>query len=131
MNDAIDADPVRPVERELGSEPSETRTRIVAMGAAALVEGFALIGFETWPDATEDDLETLLLEFTQRRQRALVLLEPKLARCKCAALAKVRAEGGRIVVTEVPPLHAPGEYHPSVEDLVVAVLGASALEERA
>jgi len=31
-------------------------------------------------------------------------------------------------VTEVPPLHAPEAYHPQVEELVLRVLGPSALE---
>ena len=108
----------------------EGGTRLIAMGGAALTEGFALIGFETWPDATREDLERVLTELVRRRERALVLLEPDLARCGCGILARVRAEGGRIVVTEIPVLHAPLEYHPVVEELVVSVLGPTALEER-
>lgn len=108
----------------------EDGTRLIAMGSAALMEGFALIGFETWPDAAADDVERVLASLVKQRRRALVLLEPALARSHGAVLRKVRTEGGRIVVTEVPPLRAPGEYHPEVEDLVVSLLGAAALEER-
>ena len=107
----------------------EVGTRMIAMGSAALAEGFALIGFETWPDASEADLQGVLQELQKRRQRALLFLEPYLARCDCAELDQVRSEGGRIVVTEIPPLHAPGNYHPVVEDLVLSVLGSNALEE--
>jgi vacuolar-type H+-ATPase subunit F/Vma7 len=106
------------------------RTRMIAMGSAALTEGFALVGFETWPDATEDELAEVLGGLLKRREKALVFLEPCLARCKCAELNRVQAEGGRIVVTEVPPLHAPGTYHPAVEEMVVSVLGPAALDDK-
>ncbi len=42
----------------------------------------------------------------------------------------MREEGGRVVVAEIPPLHAPEDYHPQVEDVVRAILGAGALEPR-
>ena len=35
-------------------------TRLIAMGSAVLMEGFSLIGLETFPDATAEDLERLL-----------------------------------------------------------------------
>ena len=105
-------------------------TRLIAMGSAALVEGFGLIGFETWPDADQERLEAVLEELVRHKERALVLLEPHLARCDCHILERVLDEGGRIVVTEVPPLHAPEAYHPTVEELVTSVLGPTALEAR-
>lgn len=108
----------------------DTRTRLIAMGSSALMEGFALIGFETWPEAGADDVERVLTDLVRRRHRALIFLEPRLARAGGPVLQKVRNEGGRIVITEVPPLQAPGEYHPEVEDLVVSLLGGGALEER-
>lgn len=104
------------------------RTRLIAMGGAALMEGFDLIGFETWPDAGTDDVERVLAELLRHRRQAVVFLEPALARSDGPLLRKVRNEGGRIVVTEVPRLHAPGDYHPEVEGLVASILGASALE---
>lgn len=107
----------------------ESVTRLIVMGSAALTEGFALIGFETWPNAREEELDSLLGGLLDRRERALVFLEPYLARCNCAALQRIRNEGGRVVITEVPPLHAPGDYHPMVEELVLSVLGPAALED--
>lgn len=112
------------------SQQARSPTRMIAMGSAAVTEGFALIGFETWPDASESDLAEVLGGLIKRREKALVLLEPDLARCQCEELQKVLNEGGRIVVTEVPPLHAPGEYHPAVEDLVMSILGPSALGDQ-
>ena len=82
------------------------------MGGAALMQGFALIGFETWPDADETVLQEVLTELLRERQRALLLLEPRLARCDCAPLRIVLNEGGRIVVSEIPPLDAPERLPP-------------------
>ncbi len=103
-------------------------TRLIAMGSPELTLGFGLIGFETFPGATETELDKLLDGLVERRERALLLLEPGLARSGSATLERVRNSGGRIIVAEVPSLNAPGDYHPEVEDLVVSVLGAGALE---
>lgn len=122
--------------RVAGTPGAESRdeagggTRMIAMGSAALVQGFALIGFETWPDASEEDLARVLADLIRAQEKAVVFLEPHLIRCQSQELARVRAEGGRIVVTEVPLLHAPGDYHPLVEELVTSVLGPAALEEK-
>ena len=99
--------------------------RLIAMGGAALMQGFALIGFETWPDADEKDLESVLTELLRERQRALVRLEPRLARCDCAPLRMVMNEGGRIVVTEIPPLEAPADYRPVVDELLATSMPGS------
>ena len=101
---------------------------LIAMGSEALTEGFGLLGFETHADATLEDVEIVLAELIRSRATALVILEHELARSGVASLERVRREGGRIVVTEVPPLHAPADYRPPVEDLVRRILGAQALE---
>lgn len=104
--------------------------RMIAMGGQALTEGFTLLGFETHADATPDDVEDTLTELLGRKEKALVFLEHGLARAGSLALNRVRREGGRIVVTEIPPIHAPSDYQPPVEKLVLRVLGPSALKER-
>lgn len=104
-------------------------TRIIVMGSAALTEGFSLIGIETVANATPQQLENVLAELVKRQEKALLFLEHGLARSGGAWLARVRESGGRIVIVEIPQLHAPGEYHPLVEELVKNVLGPSALEE--
>lgn len=106
----------------------ESGARMIAMGGSALMEGFALIGFETWPNADVADVEHLFAELLSKQQQAIVLLEPDLSRSDCPSLNLARKKGGRIIVTEVPLLHAPGDYHPLVEDLVTEVLGPMALE---
>ena len=105
-------------------------TRMFALGSAALTEGFSLIGFETLPDATPEALEELLAELVRTRQKAMIVLEGELARSPGRWLKRVRNEGGRIVIAEIPQLHTPGVYRPPVEDLVESILGPSALEER-
>lgn len=109
---------------------ASTPTRMIALGSAALTEGFSLIGVETIPDATPEALEELLADLVRRQEKALVFLEHDLARSQGPWLTRVREEGGRVVVAEIPPLHAPEDYHPQVEDVVRAILGASALEPR-
>lgn len=104
-------------------------TRIIAMGSAALAEGFGLIGVETYVNATPEMLESLLAELVNRREKALLYIEHDLARSGGPWLARVRDRGGRIVVVEIPRLNAPRAYHPLVEDLVRSVLGPGALEE--
>ena len=106
-------------------EALDIEARLIAMGGAALMQGFALIGFETWPDADEATVERVLTEVLRKRQRALVLLEPHLARCDCAALRIVLTEGGRVVVSEIPPLAAPNDYHPVVDDLLATAVQAT------
>lgn len=114
---------------EVGEAGEAPPTRMVLMGRSGLAEGFALIGFETWPEATEADVEAQLGEMLRNRENAFVLLEPELARCDCPSLRRARGESGRVVVVEIPPLNAPEAYRPEVEDLLVRMLGSQALEE--
>ena len=104
--------------------------RMIAFGGAGLAEGFALLGFEVHSDATGEDVEQVLSGLIQEQEQALVFLESGLAESDSPSLDRVRREGGRIVVTEIPPLHAPADYHPPVEELVLRVLGPGALETR-
>jgi vacuolar-type H+-ATPase subunit F/Vma7 len=103
-------------------------TRLIAIGSAALVEGFALIGFETYPDVGLDRLEQILLQIERLQDQALIFLESDLARCDCAVLDRIRTQYVRVVVVEIPELHAPDSYQPEVEELVRNVLGPAALD---
>ncbi|MFK5987017.1 MAG: hypothetical protein QM479_16535 [Pseudomonadota bacterium] len=113
---------------DCSNESSKTETRMLAMGARPLMEGFALLGFETWHDASIADVEKLLLELEQSGASALLLLETYLSQSPSAKLSKVRTRGGKIIVTEVPAINGSDEYHPYVEDLVLQVLGNHVLE---
>jgi len=102
---------------------------MIVLGSAQLTDGFRLIGLETYPDATPESVEKLLQHLVATDATALILLEHALARESGTWLQRVRNEGGRIIITEIPPLDAPGSYQPAVDDLVKSALGPSALEE--
>jgi vacuolar-type H+-ATPase subunit F/Vma7 len=102
---------------------------MIVLGSAQLADGFRLIGLETYPDATPETVEKLLQHLVATDATALIFLEHALARSAGAWLQRVRNEAGRIIITEIPPLNAPGSYKPAVDDLVKSALGPSALEE--
>jgi vacuolar-type H+-ATPase subunit F/Vma7 len=104
-------------------------TRLVALGHAPLMEGFRLLGVETHAEADAATVERVLAELVRDGASALVFLEHHLAQGRGPWLDRVRNEGGRIVVTEVPPLAAPDTYAPAVDGLVRAILGPAALED--
>lgn len=116
----------------LGIAPSApepaTAARLIALGSAALMEGFALIGFETHADPTPEALEDLLRDLLRRQQAALVVIEQGLAQNPGRQLMRALREGARVVITEIPALQQPPRYRSRVDRLVESVLGASALE---
>lgn len=102
--------------------------RLVVMGSAGLAGGFRLIGAEVHADADPATVETVLEQLVESGDAALVLLETDLARTGGYWLNRLRNEGGHIVITELPPLPAPHDYAPAVDEVVRAVLGPEALE---
>lgn len=102
--------------------------RLVVLGSAGLTEGFSLIGAEVYPDADHAQVEEVLEQLVKDGSEALVLLESGLAHAGGPWLNRLRNEGGRIVVTELPPLSAPHDYAPAVDEVVRAVLGPEALK---
>ncbi|MCS6786713.1 MAG: hypothetical protein NZ524_06755 [Thiobacillaceae bacterium] len=105
----------------------DAQARLVVLGSAGLVEGFGLIGAEVHPDATPETVEQVLAELHAQGAEALVLLEAGLAHAPGAWLNRLRNEGGRIVVSELPPLASPHDYAPAVDEVVRAVLGEGAV----
>jgi vacuolar-type H+-ATPase subunit F/Vma7 len=103
--------------------------RMIAMGGHALTEGFALIGFESFTNPTAETVEQVIGELLRQGEKALVFLEYGVAPKESKILAQVHREGGRIVIAEVPEVNAPQAYRARVEDLVLRVLGPSALED--
>lgn len=102
--------------------------RLVVLGSAGLVEGFRLIGAEVHADADAATTETVLGQLVKDGDEALVLVETHLAHAGGAWLNRLRNEGGRIVITELPSLTAPHDYAPAVDEVVRAVLGPEALK---
>jgi vacuolar-type H+-ATPase subunit F/Vma7 len=114
------------VRRETDSPLASAR--LVVLGSSGLTDGFSLIGAETYPDADPAKVEEVLGQLVKSGDDALVLLETHLAHAGGHWLNRLRNEGGRIVVTELPPLAAPHDYAPAVDDVVRAVLGPDALK---
>ena len=101
--------------------------RLVVLGSAGLAGGFGLIGAEVHADADPATVETVLEQLARSGDDALVLLEAHLAHGGGFWLNRLRNEGGRIVITELPPLSAPQDFAPAVDEVVRAVLGPEAL----
>ena len=106
-----------------------SHTRMVFLGHSALAEGFALIGFETRKNATVRELDELLEQLLAERQNAYLIIEQDLARAGSRLLPLVYAEGGRIIVAEVPPLARPEAVHTDIDDQVQTLLGGQSLDE--
>lgn len=105
--------------------PSAAATRIVALGSPALMDGFRLAGVEVMPNATGEQLEALLKSLVSGKQKALVLIESGLADEPGPWLQRVRAEGGRVVVVQVPALAGAGDFHSDVDRLIGLSGGAA------
>lgn len=108
-----------------------TPARMIALGSSALMEGFALIGFETYADPAPEVIEELLQNLLRNQQAALIVIEQSLTRNPGHHLMRAQNEGGRIVITEIPEIRMSGNYHSRVEDLVLSLLGPTALENQA
>lgn len=107
-----------------------TLARMIALGSAALMEGFGLVGFETYADPSPETVEKLLEDLLRNRQAALVVIEQSLAKNSDRYLLCAQRASGRIVITEIPEIHLSGSYHSRVESLVHSTLGPASLETR-
>lgn len=110
-----------------GMDAAPDLARLVVLGSAGLAEGFRLVGAEIHADADTATLDRVLEELARSGTAALVLLESTLAHAGSPWLDRLRNEGGRIVITELPPLPSPETYAPAVDAVVRAVLGPDAL----
>ncbi len=103
--------------------------RVLAMGHSALMDGFALLGIETWPDATLQDVEQELKQLLRSKERAMIYLQSDLAQADNALLQMIRNEGGDILISEIPDLLSAQQYQAPVDQLIARVLGANAAQE--
>ena len=104
------------------AEPSNTR--MLFLGASALGEGFRLIGFEVLSNPSREQLEKLLGELVDAQKNAFVVIDQGVAEKHYSMLERVRSEGGRIVITSVPPLHDPECFHCALDDRIGTLLGS-------
>ena len=102
--------------------------RIMAIGNEPLMDGFSLLGMETYADISENELELLLTEVLESKERALIYLQQDLAQANIPVLDKIRKEGGSILISELPHLHQPDHRLATIDTLITRVMGASALE---
>ncbi len=98
-------------------------TRQVFLGDASLATGFRLAGFEVYPDADAAQLDQLLGKLLSARTPAFVVIDQQLAESDSQRLEEVRQEGGRILLTQVPPLNHPEQMHSSIDDRIQQLLG--------
>jgi vacuolar-type H+-ATPase subunit F/Vma7 len=112
----------------LETDLPQGNARLVVLGSAGLASGFSLIGADVYADADAATVEAVLEQLAKSGDEALVLLETHLAHGGGHWLNRLRNEGGRIVITELPPLPAPHDYAPAVDEVVRTVLGPEALK---
>jgi vacuolar-type H+-ATPase subunit F/Vma7 len=99
------------------------QTRQLFLGDASLATGFRLAGFEVFPDADAAQLDQLLSELLATRTPAFVVIDQVLAASKGRRLEEVRREGGRILLTQVPPLNQPERMHSAIDNRIQQLLG--------
>ncbi len=99
------------------------RTRQLFLGDASLATGFRLAGFEVFPDADPAQLDRLLDQLLMARTPAFVVIDRELAESGSRRLEEVRREGGRILLTQVPPLTQPEQMHAAIDDRIQQLLG--------
>ena len=104
--------------------------KIIAIGNAALMDGFALLGIKTYADASTEEINAVLTELVRSRERALVYLQQNLMSAEIPMIQQLRSRGGSILICEIPDLHAAEDYQPEVEKLIGRVLGSSVLERQ-
>ncbi|MGD8912764.1 MAG: V-type ATP synthase subunit F [Candidatus Thiodiazotropha sp.] len=97
------------------SETTTHKVRNIFVGSHALTDGFRLIGFETLIDPDERELDQLLSELQRERQRTLLIIEQSINHIGSKLLKQIRQEGGRIVLTEVPSLRTPDDFHSELD----------------
>ncbi len=99
------------------------QSRQIFLGDHNLSVAFSLIGFETRPSADVKQLDALLDELLRSNQRAFVVIDHALAAAGSELLAGVYDEGGRILVTEIPPLNSPRDFRSQVDEEIGRLLG--------
>ena len=102
--------------------------RILAIGNQALMDGFALLGIETYADIGVQELDTLLTDLQRSKQRALVYLQQNLANSDLPILQLLHSEGGDILISVVPDILSADDYHAPVDHLISRVLGQNVAE---
>ena len=99
------------------------QNRQLFLGDASLATGFRLAGFEVYPDADVAKLDELIDGLQAARTPAFLVIDQALAESGSRRLDEVRREGGRILLTQVPPLTHPEQMHSSIDERIQQLLG--------
>lgn len=99
------------------------RTRLLFLGEDSLGDGFRLIGFEVFPNPADEDVERLLRELSATRQNAFVVVDQRILGAGIPTLQQLLREGGRILITAVPPLKDPTRLSSETLERLQAVFG--------
>ncbi|PUB78350.1 MAG: ATPase [gamma proteobacterium symbiont of Ctena orbiculata] len=99
------------------------KVRKIFVGSHALTDGFRLIGFETITEPDAASLDELLSRLLQERERVLLIIEQSVNRIGSKLLDQIRIEGGHIVLSEVPSLHDPEEFHSDLDGQLKKLTG--------
>jgi len=106
---------------------TEHPTRTLFMGDDSLCDGFRLIGFETWANPSDEEVEKVLRQLSAGRENAFVIVDHHILHADIPTLQQIRKEGGRIVVIAVPPLKSPGDLSVDVARQVQSMFGSSSV----
>lgn len=99
--------------------------RLLAIGNQALMDGFALLGIETHADISISEIDKILTGLLRKKERALVYLQQNLAQADLPVLHRLRNEGGRILISEIPDIRSANNYNAPVDRLISRVLGSN------
>jgi vacuolar-type H+-ATPase subunit F/Vma7 len=105
------------------AESTTHKVRNIFVGGHALTDGFRLIGFETLTEPDTAQLDELLSNLLQEKQRALLIIEQSVNRLDSKLLQQIRSEGGRIVLSEVPSLHTPENFQSDLDETLKQLTG--------
>lgn len=105
------------------ADPATRSVRKIFVGSVALTDGFRLIGFETLTDPDGARLDELLSRLLQERERALLIIEQSINHIGSKLLDQIRIEGGHIVLSEVPSLHDPEDFHSELDGQLKKLTG--------
>jgi len=104
--------------------------KVVAIGDAALMDGFALLGIQTYADQTLEAINNVLRELKTKHGRALVFMQQNLMKADIPMVERLRNQGGSILICEIPGLDQVNSFEPDVERMISRVMGSSVLEDK-
>jgi vacuolar-type H+-ATPase subunit F/Vma7 len=103
--------------------------RQLAIGNSVLMDGFALLGMETYADLDITEVEKILTQLLRNKESAIIFLQQNLFQADLPLLEQIRNEGGHILISEIPDILSANKYQAPVDHLIARVLGNSAVEE--